>query len=120
MRHFLSILIPVMMLSACARSAAPKDRTISFEGIENARELGGLVMQDGRAVRPGKLVRSGELSKASDSDVAILKNRFALTDIFDFRFEDFIIDLRIQHIRYKSCAYALDLMRSGSALGKHR
>lgn len=87
MKHFLSILIPVMMLSACSRSAAPQDRTISFEGIENARELGGLVMQDGRTVRPGKLVRSGELSKASDSDVAILKNRFALTDIFDFRFE---------------------------------
>ena len=87
MKHFLSILIPVLMLSACSRSAAPQDRTISFEGIENARELGGLVMQDGRAVRPGKLVRSGELSKASDSDVAILKNRFALTDIFDFRFE---------------------------------
>lgn len=73
------------MLSACCSS--PKDRTLTFEGIENARELGGLVMQDGRAIRYGKLVRSGELSKASDSDVAVLKKRFGLSDVFDFRFE---------------------------------
>ncbi len=74
-----------MVLSAC--STAPKDRTLVFDGIENARELGGLVMQDGRTVREGVLVRSGELSKASDADVALLKERFALTDVFDFRFE---------------------------------
>ena len=74
-----------MVLSAC--STAPKDRTLVFDGIENARELGGLVMQDGRTIREGVLVRSGELSKASDADVALLKERFALTDVFDFRFE---------------------------------
>lgn len=73
------------MLSACCSS--PKDRNLAFEGIENARELGGLVMQDGRSIRYGKLVRSGELSKASDSDVAVLKKRFGLSDVFDFRFE---------------------------------
>ncbi len=74
-----------MVLSAC--STSPKDRTLVFDGIENARELGGLVMQDGRAIREGVLVRSGELSTASDADVALLKKRFALTDVFDFRFE---------------------------------
>ena len=74
-----------MVLSAC--STAPKDRILVFDGIENARELGGLVMQDGRTIREGVLVRSGELSKASDADVALLKERFALTDVFDFRFE---------------------------------
>lgn len=75
----------VVMLSSCHH--APKDRIIPFEGIENARELGGLVMQDGRCVRPGKLVRSGNLNKASDKDIAILKDRFHLTDVFDFRFD---------------------------------
>lgn len=85
MNYLTRILLPVMVLSAC--STAPKDRTLVFDGIENARELGGLVMQDGRAVREGVLVRSGELSKASDADVALLKKRFALTDVFDFRFE---------------------------------
>ena len=76
-----------MMVYACSPSSAPKDRILHFDGIENARELGGLVMQDGRTIRSGKLVRSAELSKASDNDVAILKKRFALSDVFDFRFE---------------------------------
>ena len=85
MNYLTRILLPVMVLSAC--STAPKDRILVFDGIENARELGGLVMQDGRTIREGVLVRSGELSKASDADVALLKERFALTDVFDFRFE---------------------------------
>lgn len=85
MKPVLSILLSALVLWTC--NSAPKDRTIAFEGIENARELGGLVMQDGRTVRPGKLVRSGELSKASDADVALLKSRFALSDVFDFRFD---------------------------------
>ena len=85
MNYLTRILLPVMVLSAC--STAPKDRTLVFDGIENARELGGLVMQDGRTIREGVLVRSGELSKASDADVALLQERFALTDVFDFRFE---------------------------------
>lgn len=73
------------MLSAC--SPTPKERVLHFDGIENARELGGLVMQDGRTIRTGKLVRSGELSNASDADVSLLKGRFDLSDVYDFRFE---------------------------------
>ena len=73
------------MLSAC--SPTPKVRVLHFDGIENARELGGLVMQDGRTIRTGKLVRSGELSNASDADVSLLKSRFDLSDVYDFRFE---------------------------------
>ena len=85
MKRLFTFLFPFLVLAGC--SSAPKDRTIAFEGIENARELGGLQMQDGRTIRAGKLVRSAELSKATDADVALLKKRFGLTDIFDFRFE---------------------------------
>ena len=85
MKRLFTFLFPFLVLAGC--SSAPKDRTIAFEGIENARELGGLQMQDGRTIRAGKLVRSAELSKASDADVALLKKRFGLTDVFDFRFE---------------------------------
>lgn len=73
------------MLSSCHHTS--KDRVIPFEGIENGRELGGLVMQDGRRIRWGKLVRSGNLTLASDQDVAILKDRFHLSDVYDFRFD---------------------------------
>jgi len=44
-------------------------------------------MQDGRSIRWGKLVRSGNLALATDKDVTILKDRFQLTDVFDFRFD---------------------------------
>ncbi len=86
MKRIIDFFIPFLVLAGCCSS--PIERTLAFEGIENARELGGLVMQDGRTVRAGKLVRSAELSKATDADVALLKSRFALSDIFDFRFEE--------------------------------
>lgn len=85
MKRLFTFLFPFLVLAGC--TSAPKDRTVAFEGIENARELGGLQMQDGRTIRAGKLVRSAELSKATDADVALLKKRFCLTDVFDFRFE---------------------------------
>lgn len=85
MKRLFTFLFPFLVLVGC--TSAPKDRTVAFEGIENARELGGLQMQDGRTIRAGKLVRSAELSKATDADVALLKKRFGLTDVFDFRFE---------------------------------
>ena len=66
---------------------AHSQRAIAFEDIENARDMGTLVMQDGRTVRTGMLVRSGCLAKATDSDVAVLKEKYHLTDVFDFRFE---------------------------------
>ena len=44
-------------------------RKLTFEAIENARELGGLKTRDGRSVRRGALVRCGNLSRATDADV---------------------------------------------------
>ena len=66
---------------------AHSQRAIALEGIENARDMGTLVMQDGQVVRTGMLVRSGNLSQATDGDVAVLKEKYRLTDVFDFRFE---------------------------------
>ena len=79
------ILLVVMMFFSA--QVAHSQRAIAFEGIENARDMGTLVMQDGRIVRTGMLVRSGCLAKATDSDVAVLKEKYHLTDVFDFRFE---------------------------------
>ena len=66
---------------------AHSQRAIHFDGIENARDMGTLVMQNGQTVRTGMLVRSGCLAKATDSDVAVLKGTYRLTNVFDFRFE---------------------------------
>ena len=62
-------------------------RVINFEGVDNGRDMGGLVMQDGRTVCFDKLVRSGKLAKATDAVVAILQDRYHLSDVFDFRFD---------------------------------
>ena len=79
-----AILILSMTFSA---QVAHSQRAIAFEGIENARDMGTLIMQDGQTVRTGMLVRSGNLSKATDNDVAVLKEKYHLTNVFDFRFE---------------------------------
>lgn len=62
------------------------DRKISFDAIENARELGGLRTADGRTIRRGLLLRSGNLSRATDDDVERLRRSYRLTDVVDFRF----------------------------------
>ena len=79
-----AIVLLTMMFSA---QVAHSQRAIAFEGIENARDMGTLVMQDGQTVRTGMLVRSGNLSKATDGDVKVLKEKYRLTNVFDFRFE---------------------------------
>ena len=77
----------VLFAMTFSAEVAHSQRAIAFEGVENARDMGTLVMQNGQTVRKDMLVRSGNLSKATDSDVAILKEKYRLTDVFDFRFE---------------------------------
>ena len=79
-----TLLLIMIFFSA---QVANSQRAIAFEGIENARDMGKLVLHDGQTVRTGMLLRSGNLSKATDSDVAVLKEKYHLTDVFDFRFE---------------------------------
>ena len=79
-----ALLLTMMILSS---QVAHSQRDIAFEGIENARDMGSLVMQDGQTIRTGMLVRSGNLFKATDDDVAVLKEKYHLTDVYDFRFE---------------------------------
>ena len=77
----------VLFAMTFSAQVAHSQRAIAFEEIENARDMGTLVMQDGQTVRTGMFVRSGCLAKATDSDVAVLKDKYHLTDVFDFRFE---------------------------------
>ena len=77
------IVFSMMLFSA---QVAHSQRAIAFDGIENARDMGTLVMQDGRTIRSGMLLRSGALNKATDADAALLKDHYRLTDVFDFRY----------------------------------
>ena len=57
---------------------------INFEGIQNARDLGGIKTANGRTVKSGLLFRTGELERATDADIAYLRAA-GLRHIVDFR-----------------------------------
>ena len=61
------------------------DREIIFEGISNARDLGGLKTKDGRVIRSHALIRSAKLSSANHRDEAKLKDEYHLKKIIDLR-----------------------------------
>lgn len=58
--------------------------TMEFEGIENARELGGLVRTDGARIKEGLLLRTGKLSQATEGDIKQLAD-MGLSAVIDFR-----------------------------------
>jgi len=49
---------------------------IDFQGIINARELGGMTSEDGRKVKKNCLLRCGELEKATDEDIRRLQEAY--------------------------------------------
>lgn len=58
---------------------------IDFQGIENARELGGIRAADGRRVKDGVLLRTAELGGAADADISALAEKYAVRHVVDFR-----------------------------------
>ncbi|MBR1702800.1 MAG: tyrosine-protein phosphatase [Lachnospiraceae bacterium] len=56
---------------------------LSFEKLNNTRDLGGMLTQGGCRIKFGKLIRSGHLFAASESDKVSLFDRVSL--IVDFR-----------------------------------
>ena len=84
MKYHCALLISATLL---APQVANSQRAIAFEGIENGRDMGGIVVEDGRTVCSGMLIRSGDLSKATDADLRVLRERYRLTCVFDFRME---------------------------------
>ena len=57
---------------------------LDFEGIENVRDLGGLLRLDGARIRSGLLLRAGRLTHASDADIRRLAD-MGLAAVIDFR-----------------------------------
>ena len=55
-----------------------------FEGVVNARDLGGIRIGD-KTVRHGLLLRTAHLNEATDDDIRRLSEDYHLKKIFDFR-----------------------------------
>lgn len=56
---------------------------IAFEQLNNTRDLGGIVTEDGRTVVHGKLIRSGRLGIGSDEDIRKIGS--LVSTVVDFR-----------------------------------
>ncbi len=63
------------------------DRSIIFEKIQNARDLGGIVNKNGQTVRSGCLIHSANLSVASKNAVKKLQGNYRLQKIIDLRMD---------------------------------
>lgn len=63
------------------------DRSISFEKIFNARDMGGLHAEQGRTISSGLLIRSANLSDATEADRNVLREKYHLSIIIDLRTE---------------------------------
>ena len=58
---------------------------ITFDGIINARDLGGIALSGGKKVKKNRLIRSAGLFRASEGDIQRLRQDFDLAFIADFR-----------------------------------
>jgi len=61
--------------------------TLQFDGVDNARELGGIPAEDGRHVKKGMFYRTGFLRFASPSDISFFSDTVHLNQVFDLRTE---------------------------------
>lgn len=60
-------------------------QSILLQSVFNARELGGYINNDGKAIKRNLLLRTGNLNNISDSDINVLKDNYRLSHIIDFR-----------------------------------
>ena len=61
-----------------------KQQFIPVNGIVNARDLGGYIMQDGRRLRDGAFIRAAHLADATDADLEHLSS-IPIAKVIDFR-----------------------------------
>ena len=61
-----------------------KQQFIPVNGIINARDLGGYIMQDGRRLRDGAFIRAAHLADATDEDLQYLSS-IPIAKVIDFR-----------------------------------
>lgn len=63
-----------------------KQMLLEFDGMHNARDLGGMVTMDGRTIKKGRFIRCGHLHDASERDVIKLSEMVEL--VVDFRTDE--------------------------------
>ena len=62
-----------------------KQRLADIEGITNARQLGGYVNTEGRAIKQNVILRTGKPSDGTENDLRLLSEKYHVSDMVDFR-----------------------------------
>ncbi len=62
-------------------------KRIPFQGIKNARDLGGIKTADGHTIRRKRLIKSGAISEATPEDLRMLVQDYNVKVIVDLRTE---------------------------------
>lgn len=60
-------------------------QSIPLKSIKNARELGGYVTSDGSTIKHDLLLRTAGLNEATGEDICLLRDKYRLQHIIDFR-----------------------------------
>ena len=63
------------------------NRSIAFERISNARDMGRLCTAQGCTISSGLLIRSANLSDATEADKNVLREKYHLSKVIDLRTE---------------------------------
>jgi protein-tyrosine phosphatase len=82
-RHFVSVSVH----SGDGGAVVATDRRLTFEGLQNFRDLGGYRSVDGRSTRWGLVFRADALHKLTPGDVAAFE-RLGMGTVFDLRSDE--------------------------------
>jgi len=58
-----------------------------LRGVSNARQLGGYINSEGRAIKQNVLLRTANLAHITDSGIEALQQKYNVSDIMDFRYD---------------------------------
>jgi protein-tyrosine phosphatase len=101
MKKIILFFVAISMIgNAFAQVADSAKRHLVLQGAANFRDLGGYTTADGHHVKWGEIYRSADISKLTDADLAVLKDRKITYDV----------DLR----GYKEQAQAPDKLNPGT------
>ena len=78
---FLLLVLFVSTAASYAQIADSAKRHVVLQGAANFRDLGGYETKDGHHVKWGEVYRSADISKLTDADLAILKQRNITYDV---------------------------------------
>jgi protein-tyrosine phosphatase len=83
-QSFIFIWILFSALAGQAQIADSSQRQVKLQGAVNFRDLGGYAVADGRHIRWDRIFRSADISKLTDSDLTVLKDRH-IASVVDLR-----------------------------------